>query len=184
MVVVAAAVGVLPWIVRNARVHGEFVAIKSTFGYAFWQGNCNLSQGTDKVVRPSVERALEARDEGRTGRLNRTLWAARHEAGYLDDIALSPEDRRMLGSVSEPERSRILFRRAIGELREQPGRYLALCLRRFRYFWLFDETNPKTRVLVYRASHLGLLALAILGLLLARPDVRGKALAHRGHGRS
>jgi len=48
-----AAVGVAPWIIRNAHVHGEFVAIKSTFGYAFWQGNCALSEGTDKVVRPS-----------------------------------------------------------------------------------------------------------------------------------
>ncbi len=32
--------GISPWLVRNYRVHGEFVAIKSTFGYAFWQGNC------------------------------------------------------------------------------------------------------------------------------------------------
>ncbi len=173
LVVVTAAVGVLPWILRNALVHGEFVAIKSTFGYAFWQGNCNLSQGTDKVVRASVERVLEGHGSRQgVSELNRTLWAARHEAGYLDDIALAREDKELLGSVSEPERSRILFRRAIGELREQPGRYLGLCLRRFRYFWLFDETNPKTRVLLYRTSHLGLLALAVLGLLLARPDVR------------
>ena len=49
----------LPWIVRNALVHGEFVAIKSTFGYAFWQGNCKLSEGTDKVVRTSVEQVLD-----------------------------------------------------------------------------------------------------------------------------
>ena len=41
--------GISPWLVRNYRVHGEFVAIKSTFGYAFWQGNCALSEGTDKV---------------------------------------------------------------------------------------------------------------------------------------
>lgn len=175
LVVVAAAAGVLPWILRNARVHGEFVAIKSTFGYAFWQGNCNLSQGTDKVVRPTVERVLDGNGtKGGLDALNRTLWAARHEAGYLDDIALSREDKEHLHSVSEPERSRILLRRAISELGEQPGRYRALCLRRFRYFWLFDETNPKTRVLLYRVSHLGLLALAILGLLLARPEVRGK----------
>ena len=50
----AAAVGLSPWVARNAFVHGEFVPIKSTFGYAFWQGNCRLSQGTDKVVRASV----------------------------------------------------------------------------------------------------------------------------------
>ena len=50
----------------TAWVHGEFVGIKSTFGYAFWQGNCALSEGTDKVVRASVERALDA-GEGRAG---------------------------------------------------------------------------------------------------------------------
>ena len=175
IVVLVAAVGVTPWLVRNALVHGEFVAVKSSFGYAFWQGNCALSEGTDKVVRPSVETALRRgeRGEGLSG-LNRTLWAARHEAGYLDDIALTPEDRTLLGSVSEPERSRILFRRAIRELASEPGRYLRLCLRRFRYFWLFDETNPKTRVLAYRLSHLGLTAVAILGLILARGDTRAR----------
>lgn len=171
-VVLIAVLGMSPWLVRNYLVHGEFVAIKSTFGYAFWQGNCALSEGTDKVVRPSVAMTLE-RGEGGKGLsgLNRTLWAARHEAGYLDDIALSREDRERLAAVSEPERSRILFRRAIRELGSEPGRYGRLCLRRLCYFWLFDETNPKTRVLAYRVSHLGLTALALIGLALARRDV-------------
>ena len=145
LVVLTAAAGIAPWIVRNALVHGEFVAIKSTFGYAFWQGNCALSEGTDKVVRPSVEQVLDkGKDQSGLAALNRRLWAARHEAGYIDDIALTREDLKQLGTVSEPERSRILFRRAIHELRDQPGRYSQLCLRRFRYFWLFDETNPKS----------------------------------------
>ena len=140
-----ALVGVSPWIVRNYVVHGEFVAIKSTFGYAFWQGNCALSEGTDKVVRPSVDRILEREQRG-TGisGLNRTLWDARHEAGYLDDIALTKADYRLLGSVSEPERSRILFDRALADLKADPGRYVRLCWRRLGYFIFFDETNPKT----------------------------------------
>jgi hypothetical protein len=175
LVVLTAAAGIAPWVVRNAVVHGEFVAIKSTFGYAFWQGNCALSEGTDKVVRARVEQVLdEADNQPGLAALNRRLWAARHEAGYLDDIALSRDDLRRLGAVSEPERSRILFRRAIGELRERPGRYWQLCLRRFRSFWLFDETNPKTRVLAYRVSHLGLTLAALLGLGLACRDVRQK----------
>jgi hypothetical protein len=173
LVLVTASLGVMPWIVRNFLVHGEFVAIKSTFGYAFWQGNCAFSQGTDKVVRPSVERVLKSgRSKAVLSQLNQTLWTARHEAGCIDDIALSRMDRQTLASVSEPERSRILFRRAIEELRQRPSRYLELCLRRFRYFWLFDETNPKTRVLAYRVSHLGLLVLAGCGIILARPEVR------------
>jgi len=166
-----AALCVAPWVARNARVHGEFVPIKSSFGYAFWQGNCALSEGTDKVVRASVEAAL-ARRPGGLREWNAALWEARHEAGYLDDIALTPEDYRELGAVPEPERSRRLFRRALADLRAEPGRYARLSFRRLRYFVLFDETNPKTRSAIYRVGHLGLTALATLGLLVARPEVR------------
>ncbi len=160
-----------PWIARNAAVHGEFVFIKSSFGYAFWQGNCVLSEGTDKVVRRSVESALQSRGEGLQG-LNESLWKARHEAGYLDDIALTKRDYTMLATLSEPERSRVLFRRALSDLRADPWRYPHLCLRRIRYFILFDETNPKTRSLLYRVPHLGLTIAAALGLILAPCIVR------------
>jgi hypothetical protein len=167
----AAVLGLSPWIVRNAVIHGEFVPIKSTFGYAFWQGNCRQSQGTDKVVRASVETALK-RDSTGLRDLNATLWAARHEAGYIDDIALNKMDYQILGAVSEPERSRILLRRALFELNGHGSRYLSLCLRRLRYFLLFDETNPKTRNRLYRIGHAGLTGLALLGLMLAPREVR------------
>jgi hypothetical protein len=167
-----AGLGVAPWVARNARVHGELVPIKSTFGYAFWQGNCALSEGTDKVVRTSVERALQRPRHGGLKALNDSLWEARHEAGYLDDIALSAADYRELAKVSEPERSRRLFRRALADLRAEPSRYLTLSLRRLRYFVFFDETNPKTRNLMYRASHLALTFAAALGLILAPPWLR------------
>lgn len=167
----ATLLGIAPWVARNMAVHGELVPIKSTFGYAFWQGNCRESRGTDKVVRGSVEAALGRRSASLSD-LNANLWAARHEAGYIDDIALTRADYHILGSVSEPERSRILFRRAVHDLGGQPGRYLELCLRRLRYFVLFDETNPKARNTLYRVAHLGLTAMAILGLVLAPGEVR------------
>ncbi len=84
-----ALVGISPWLVRNYRVHGEFVAIKSTFGYAFWQGNCALSEGTDKVRRASVESILrrgqggidpERLEPGTLGRPPRGRLHRRHRA--------------------------------------------------------------------------------------------------------
>ena len=166
-------IGLLPWTYRNFQVHGEVVAVKCTFGYAFWQGNCALSEGTDKVVRDSVETVLQRPGSTFDPRgLNATLWAARHKAGYLDDIALTRDDYRKLAAVSEPERSRILFRRAIADLKAEPSRYLRLSMRRLRYFVLFDETNPKTRNAVYRASHLGLSMFAMLGLILGGKSTR------------
>ncbi len=133
-----------------------------------------MSEGTDKVVRPSVERAL-AQAKGRSPRdlrgWNASLWAARHAAGYLDDIALTADDYRELAPLSEPERSRRLFHRALDDLRADLSRYPRLCLRRLQYFLFFDETNPKTRNTLYRASHLALTFLAAAGLLSARREV-------------
>jgi hypothetical protein len=170
---VAASAGVSPWLLRNVRVHGEFVAIKSTFGYAFWQGNCALSEGTDKVARSSVESILvRGQNASDLKGLNRAIWEARHEAGYIDDIALTRDDIRHLGRLSEPLRSRILFKRAVDDLNRDPGRYARLCMRRVRYFLLFDETNPKSRVRVYRLAHLGLSTFAVIGLCLAGPSLR------------
>lgn len=175
---ISLAVGVAcvsPWIVRNALIHGELVVVKSTFGYAFWQGNCSLSEGTDKVVRASVERKLNA-DSGTMRSLNTHLWEARHEAGYLDDIALTKADYSLLAGVSEPERSRILFRRSLADLQADPWRYPNLCLRRLRYFFLFDETNPKTRNAIYRLSHVGLSVMAIVGLTLLPRESRKRMM--------
>jgi hypothetical protein len=175
--VVVAAVGIAPWLVRNIRIHGEFVAIKSTFGYAFWQGNCALSEGTDKVVRSSVEGILDrGQNAGDLKGWNRAIWEARHEAGYIDDIALTKDDIHRLGSVPEPQRSRILFNRAVADLKLDPARYVRLCLRRLRFFFLFDETNPKSRVRVYRLAHLGLTSLAVMGLWLAGPALRKRLM--------
>ncbi len=172
---VAALAVVTPWIARNATVHGQFVPVKSTFGYAFWQGNCRLSAGTDKVIRTTVNSVLEEKLAQRPGSLagyNAALWAARHEAGYIDDIALTHEDKNVLGQLPEPDRSRALFQRALAELKDEPGRYSALCLARLKAFLLFDETNPKTRSLLYRTTHLSLTGLALLGLGVAGNQAR------------
>jgi hypothetical protein len=177
VVACTALAGTIPWLMRNVLIHGEFVAIKSTFGYAFWQGNCAQSEGTDKVIRRSVERILkQSRPGASLAELNRTIWAARHEAGYLDDIALTADDYRRLGLVSEPERSRILCRRALADLAAEPGRYARLCLRRLGYFVFFDETNPKSRPPAYRIPHLGLTLLAALGLVLAGRALLGRLM--------
>jgi hypothetical protein len=170
-IALVASLAVAPWIARNARVHGEFVPVKSTFGYAFWQGNCSLSEGTDKVIRTSVEPILAGGGPSLADR-NRALWDARHEAGYIDDIALTADDRQFLATLNEPGRSRWLFRRAMDDLRADPLRYPSLCARRLRAFILWDETNPKTRSLVYRAGHLGLTVLAVFGMIGLGPVLR------------
>jgi len=161
-----AAVVIAPWVVRNRLVHGEFVFVKSTFGYALWQGNNPISWGTDKVPKPSAEQ-LRLEHNGTLAGIDRALWEARHETVYIDDVLLKPTRYREFAGLSEPERSRLLGGRAQGFIRANPARYATLCLQRLRYFLLFDETNPKASNRIYRAQTVIWLVLAFVGLLVS-----------------
>lgn len=162
---VAGAV-IAPWLARNRLVHGEFVFVKSTFGYAFWQGNNPASWGTDKIPRPDAERLRQEHD-GTLADADRALWDARLATPYIDDVVLTPADYQRLGRLSEPARCRALGREAWAFVREHPAHYARLCAARLGYFLLFDETNPKAAHRLYRAGTIAWLVLALVGLLIS-----------------
>jgi hypothetical protein len=159
-----AALLIAPWIVRNWQVHGEFVFIKSTFGYAFWQGNNPASWGTDKIPKASAAQAL-LNHNGTLAGIDQAMWEARHETIYIDDLLLKPGGYRPFLGLSEPQRSRLLGRQAWEFIRGNPAAYARLCLMRLRYFLLFDETNPKAASRVYRLATVAWLVLAGVGFL-------------------
>jgi hypothetical protein len=165
ILVVVSLVTVSPWLVRGYSVHGRFVFVKSTFGYAFWQGNNRLSVGTDKVMRPSVRQKL-AEEADSLHAMHERLWAARHEAGCIDDVALSVDDKKQLGKLPELERSQELMQRAKADLAAEHGRYFALCLRRLRFFLWIDESNPKTANMIYQTCQKSLSVMALSGFLI------------------
>lgn len=166
-----AALIIAPWLWRNWRVHGEFVFIKSTFGYALWQGNNDMSWGTDKIPKPSVA-ALRKSHDGTIESVNQALWEARHETLYIDDVLLKPHGYIEFSGLSEPARARLLGKRATAFILANPGRYARLCLKRLQYFLLFDETNPKAANRIYRGVTVIWLVLAGVGLLAARSHWR------------
>ncbi|MBL8825362.1 MAG: hypothetical protein JNM18_00155 [Planctomycetaceae bacterium] len=158
---------VSPWLIRNYHVHGEFVFIKSTFGYAFWQGNHPQSRGTDKLPKPEVELVRTAHDGTLAGR-NAALWNARHETLYIDDVLLKPQGYSRFQGLSEPARSRLLGNEAWAFIAADPSRYVRLCFQRMRYFLWRDETNPKAADPLYRLSSGVWLTLAVTGLVAGR----------------
>ncbi|MBI1900966.1 MAG: hypothetical protein HYS13_07630 [Planctomycetia bacterium] len=162
---------VAPWIARNYAVHGQFVFIKSTFGYAFWQGNNEISWGTDKVPKASAERLRTAHD-GSLASMARAMRAARDETIYIDDVLLKPGGYRELAGLNEPQRAALLGQKAWEFVRANPGRYFGLCVQRLRFFLLFDETNPKASNLLYRATTVLWLAAFSLGFVLTLRDGR------------
>ena len=160
-----------PWTVRNWLVHGEPVFIKSTFGYAFWQGNSPGSWGTDKVPK-AVAEAARLDNDGTLRGVERALWEARYVTVYIDDLSLKPTGYRDFAGLSEPARSRLLLHRAWQFIHANPAVYLRLCLKRLQYFLLFDETNPKASHRLYRITTVVWLVLAVVGALVSWPHRR------------
>ncbi|HEY1068319.1 MAG TPA: hypothetical protein VGE52_19495 [Pirellulales bacterium] len=161
-----AALVVAPWIVRNAIVHGEFVFVKSSFGYAFWQGNNPQSWGTDKIPKASATQIAATHDGSLAGQ-NAALWNARHETLYIDDVLLKPTGYAEFQGLTEPQRSRLLGDRAWAFIADRPEEYLRLCGQRASYFLLFDKTNPKASHKLYQWSTITWFTLSTIGLALA-----------------
>ena len=157
---------IAPWTVRNWLVHGRPIFIKSTFGYALWQGNNPASFGTDKIPKPSAER-LRQQHDGTLAGMDRAMWEARHETLYIDDVLLKPDGYRQFAGLSEPQRSQLLGRQAWQFIQDEPARYGRLCTRRLQYFLLFDETNPKAANRLYRLTTVAWLVLAMMGLCVS-----------------
>ena len=168
--VVAWAV-VAPWLWRNYQVHGQFVFVKSTFGYAFWQGNNPWSLGTDRL--PKGPPAPPWPQPGQSWRrwwqqLNHT----RHEYLYIDDVLLKPRGYRRFAGLSEPQRSALLGQQAWQWVRRHPGEYLRLCAFRLGYFFYADWTHPKASTGPYQLRSLLLWAAVLLGGFVLGKQVR------------
>ena len=98
--------------------------IKSTFGYAFWQGNSPGSWGTDKVPKAAAE-AARLDNDGTLRGVERALWEARYVTVYIDDLSLKPTGYRDFAGLSEPARSRLLLHRAWQFIHANPAIYFA-----------------------------------------------------------
>jgi len=150
----AFALTVSPWVVRNYRVHGEFVLMPTKGGLNLWMRN------HPDVVRPEFLDAGLGFPEGLASRLEKT------------ELLEYPE----LEGLSEVERNRLITGRAVSFIRANPEYFAALCVRRF--VWLMSITGSRSRGVLYFVAGLlsyGLvLPLAASGAYLAwRRRIRG-----------
>lgn len=103
VLVVVAALVVLPWTIRNHRVYGRWIAVASEGGVTFWTGNHPLAKGDgDLAANPDLKRAELAFRSAHPG--------------------LTPEQM-------EP----FYYRDALAWMRSAPGAWLALEARKLFY---------------------------------------------------
>lgn len=160
------AVGLAPWITRNYLVHGQFVAMKDSFWYVFWQGNTAASHGTDKLP---ISR--EDRREVRGISVKKAVEQAQHvreKAVSVDSTLPEHARRELLNMPREIDRMSVFRSLILAELSARPVQYVEKCILRLRQWAWFDETNPRSYVFAYRVSYVSLLFIAAVGLFIER----------------
>jgi hypothetical protein len=141
---------VLPWSIRNLRVHRACVPITTQFGVNFWIGNNPYATGTDYY------RVVEDQP-GHTVLMTNTL---------------SRTEKQKLRAMSEIQRSRYFTNKALGFIYAKPFDFLWRSVKKTFYYWWFSpgSINGSPLALRYRVLYalfyIPLLAFALFSFAL------------------
>ena len=144
LALLACALIMLPWVVRNAASLGAFIPTTTHGGRTIYEGNCGLD---DENFLRNIH-AAEARE--------------RFERLLLERDGLHLRD------LSEVERDRLYRAETIRIILRRPARYALLSLNRFARFWFnvgYGVKTPSRASFAVCALHAALLAALAAGLL-------------------
>jgi len=141
----------LPWTVRNYKIHNQIVLVTTQFGVNFWIGNNQNATGTDYYRVYSID----------------------DENFVLMTQTITREVREKLDKMSEIERAKIFMNEGLKFIRNNPIKFSELLVKKFYYYWWFtpQEINGSIDATRYRNSYiifyLPVLILGILGILMS-----------------
>jgi hypothetical protein len=164
-VLLGAALLVLgPWTLRNHKVHGAWVPVKSSFWVNTWKGNNDYASGTDRIaLTPAQQEKLRGQLLSPTDEEVRDKKAD----GVHAYAILTDEQRKRLAGKSELEREAVFKEITTAWISAHRAQYASLCWQRLRKTIWIDWDNPKSYSVVYIAGRAILLSTAAIGLLLA-----------------
>lgn len=135
-------IGIFPWNLRNLIVMKKPLMLASNFGYNLWRGNHPWGSGTEYL-----------------------------EPGKLSESELPPEYLDYLDKNRpkiEVDMDKFFFNEAIKFIKQDPGRYALLTLKRMLYFVTIDPTHHLTRNVFYIGGYIFILFFGIWGAILQK----------------
>jgi hypothetical protein len=159
---------VAPWTIRNYIVLHAFVPVNTRAGVPFWGG----TGPADGVVIGDVFYPINTK---KRIEFEHPKVPVVSEATYQRITAL----RQRLGSMNEAERDRALRSAAFVEIRQHPGRWGFLAIKKFVRLWfnLWYDFPASQESIAIGVLNVLMIALAVLGYIKARADVFFKLVA-------
>jgi 4-amino-4-deoxy-L-arabinose transferase-like glycosyltransferase len=118
---------VLPWTIRNYRIHGQIVMISTNGGFNFWNGNNPFTTGSSHLVY--------------TERVDQFLGLPpdpeQPAVVQVSPYPLPPEIQTSVATVSEVTLDRQLYQAGLDFIRQHPREWITLVGKKLISFWWF-----------------------------------------------
>lgn len=152
---------VSPWTVRNYVVMGGFIPVSAHGGLSFWQG----TGPADGVCMSNADHplAIQGTAEARLPGHLPVSKATYHRITSL---------REQVRGLNEVERDAVFAKAGMREVREHPGRFAFLAVKKFFRLWfnLWYDDPPSKVSFALAALNLALLGLALRSVFLGLAD--------------
>jgi len=161
VIAVAVILVILPWAIRNYRIHGQFVPIATNGGFNFWNGNNPFTTGSGHdVYTEQVDQFL-----GRSHDPQQPVIVQMQPYPMPVDIQAN------VATVSEVVLDRQLYRAGLDFIREQPREWIALMGQKLVSFWWFrphlGASYEASWTPYYKLMYEVLMILFVVGLALS-----------------
>jgi hypothetical protein len=163
---------ILPWTIRNYRIHGQFVSIATNGGFNFWNGNNPFTTGSGHdVYTEQVDRFL-----GQPHDPQQPVIVQMQPYPIPADIQAN------VATVSEVALDRQLYQAGLDFIRDQPRAWVALMGRKLVSFWWFrphlGASYEASWTPYYKLMYAMLMILFVVGLALSLKHWRRYSLLY------
>lgn len=161
VILVGVLVVILPWTIRNYRIHGQFVLIATNGGFNFWNGNNPFTTGSGHdVYTAEVDRFL-----GRPHDSSQPAIVQVHAYPLPADV------QARVTNMPEVELDQQLYQAGLNFMREQPGKWAALLGQKMISFWWFrpqiGTSYEASWTPLYKLMYVALMILFTVGIIFS-----------------
>lgn len=162
----------LPWTVRNYRIHGQIVMIATNGGFNFWNGNNPFTTGSGHDVY--TERADQF--------LGRPHDPEQPTIIQIYPYPMPADIQADVATISEVTLDRELYRAGVAFIRQNPREWLALAGQKLISFWWFrphlGASYEASWTPYYKLMYALLMPLFAAGLVISFKDRRRYSLLY------
>ena len=173
LILLFALLTILPWTLRNYRIHERLVPVSTSGGFVFWNGNNPFTTGSGHEVYTKLAAEYLGIDHDPELPDVYDHWQPYPMPHAIADQA---------ATMDELELDAAFYQAGLQFIRQNPEKWLALLQAKLIGFWFFRENIGSTYAAswteYYKLGYIGLIGFTVAGIFLTRRQWRSYSLLY------